>query len=209
MVKLGLLFLKWHIDDFHRYINILEKLLQQNLDGFVKKSEDELKKYTHDPELGIIEDDMSYEYWQLAETFPKILRNSLLITCYSFLEYQLIEICKSQKGKKSLQVDVTDLSGKGVERSRNYLKKVAGIDFAEDVSWSEIRHITLIRNFIVHKNGILDNSENAKKIRAYIDKRSDISLDERNTIILGANYCRHVINILETFLTALLERTLE
>lgn len=199
--------LKSDIDDLRKYIDILEDSLQQNLDEFGKKADDELKKYAHDPELeSYMADELSDTYWQFAERFPNILRNSFLITCCSFLENQLNAICSMEKRKRSLKLDITDLSGKGAERARNYLKKVAGIDFPDDDSWNQIKNINSIRNFIVHNEGRLNSTENAKKIRLYIEKRSDISLDEHNAIILSANYCRHVVNTIEAFLISLLKR---
>ncbi len=42
---------------------------------------EELKKYAHDPDLeSYMSKELNDTYWQFAETFPNILRNSFLIT---------------------------------------------------------------------------------------------------------------------------------
>ena len=60
-------------------------------------------------------------------------------------------------------------------------------------------NITEIRNFIVHSEGILNNSKKAEKIRNYISRRHDIFI-ENDKIILSADYCRYVINIIDRIL---------
>jgi len=183
---------------FTEYHNILEEYLQEYSDKFLKE---ELKKYPDnlDP---YVENMIYSQYFYLAESLPNILRTSFIVTCYSYLEHELIQKCKIEKNAKPLQLSINDLNGKGIEQAKNYLIKVVGIDFPIGEPWNEIMNIKDIRNFIVHKRGILDNSKKAEKIRTYIDKRQDISL-ELDEIILSADYCRYVINIFDKFLSNL------
>lgn len=173
--------------------------MQQHSDEFLEKVRDELKKCPDDLDL---ERELYEEHSYFDKEFPNIFRYSFLVACYSYLEQELIAECKVERNVKSLSLDVTDLSGKGIIRAKNYLTKVAGVDFPDYESWNEITYIMKIRNFIVHRDGVLDDSKKAEKIRAYIGRRQDISIME-NKIILSADYCRHVVNIIEAFLGSL------
>ncbi len=89
---------------FTKYHDIMEEYLEEYPDKFVKG---ELKKYSElDPSL---ENDIYSEFFYIAEEFPILLRYSFLVTCYSYFEHELIQECKIQKNRKSLQLNVTDL----------------------------------------------------------------------------------------------------
>ena len=179
---------------FTKYHYIMEKHLQEYPDEFLN---DELKKYPNNLDSDL-ESSIYSEYSYISEVFPNILRYSFLITCYSYLETALIQECKIEKNIKSLHLDINDLKGKGIEQARNYLIKVAGIDFPSNEIWSEIMNFKDIRNFIVHNEGILNKSKKAEKIRGYIGRRQDIFIDG-DKIILSSDYCKHVINIIAEF----------
>lgn len=179
---------------FTKYHDIMEEYLEEYTDKFVKR---ELKKYSElNPAL---ENEIYSEFFYIAEEFPILLRYSFLVTCYSYLEHEFIKECKIQKKSKSLQLNVTDLNGNGIKRAKDYLIKVANIDFQIDESWNEIMNIAEIRNSIVHSEGFLNDSKKAEKIKNYISRRHDISI-ENDKIILSADYCRYVINIISKIL---------
>ncbi len=183
--------------EFLKYYDFLEEYLQRYSDEINKKLAEGIEKYPEDPYSG---EGIYQEYQIFAEYYPNILRKSFITTCYSYLEKELFEICKIQKNLKSLPLDVTDLNGRGIKQAKTYLNKVAGIDFSDNETWNEITNIGKIRNLIVHKDGILDALD--KEIRTYIDRRSDISI-ECATIIIHADYGRHVVNTLGKFHVAI------
>ncbi len=183
--------------EFSRYYDIFENYLQQYSDEFLKGLKNEIQKNQDDPFLGQLEDYLYDTHQILAKEYPNILRKSIIITCYSYLEKELFIICEIQKNAKSLPLDVKDLKGNGIEQAKKYLNKVAGIDFSDNKTWEEIQNIRKIRNLIVHKDGILDDKD---KIREYIEKRpSEISIEGNKIIFKNADYCRHVINIITDF----------
>lgn len=59
--------------------------------------------------------------WKFTTIFPRILRYSIFLTCYSFLEAKLTELCRHLEANYKLKL--SDLSGKGVIRAHNYLSK--------------------------------------------------------------------------------------
>lgn len=90
------------------------------------------------------------------------------------------------------ELKVNLLKGKGIERVKNYLK-LKGFVVCGDKQWNEINDIGKIRNCIAHTDGGL-NCHDADKIKKYIEGRKDIFIGY-NEIILGADYCRHVVKI--------------
>ncbi|MDF1532267.1 MAG: hypothetical protein P1P72_08145 [ANME-2 cluster archaeon] len=168
---------------FTKFHDIMEEYLEEYPDKFV---EGELKKYSElDPSL---ESAIYSEFFYIKNEFPILLRYSFLVTCYSYFEHELIQECDSKVS--------------GIEEAKNYLINDASIDFSIDKSWNEILDIKKIRNCIVHSEGILDDCRFAKHIRNYISRRHDIFI-ENDRIILSADYCKYVINVLDRILRIL------
>lgn len=174
----------------NKYLDVLEEYLQDYISESYNRAKEELGE-----EYISADEDLAYSI-----DFPNILRTSYFITCYSYLEQELVDECRLHK-EKSFHIDVNDLRGDGIERARNYLNKITGFDLSKTKSWYEIKHIQSIRNCIVHGGGDLTKckEEIKKEIKKYIkDRKGDIFLNN-NHIILSADYCRHVINTFSAF----------
>lgn len=59
-------------------------------------------------------------------------RTSLFITCYSFIEHELVQICNLQHKRHNYKIKLKDLHGDGIKRAAEYLTKVADINFPND-----------------------------------------------------------------------------
>ena len=182
---------------FLKYLDTLDKYLDEYSKDFLKKSEENLKNHTDDDREFELDHNILPEYFLLAEDFPDILRKSFIITCYSYLEHQLKVQCKFIKNRKSEPLDITDLRNSGINQARTYLKKIANIDISDIKCWDDIKHIGEIRNLIVYRDSSLPDE--SSEIRRYINIRTDISINV-NTFIIHAEYCRYVINIIDEFL---------
>ena len=53
-------------------------------------------------------------HWELSELFPRIIRNSMFVTAYAFLEWGLFELCAVLAQIRPNAVHVKDLQGKGI-----------------------------------------------------------------------------------------------
>ncbi|WP_157198048.1 hypothetical protein [Methylomonas sp. DH-1] len=83
-----------------------------------------------------------------------------------FFTNLLNHLCRTAKEKLHLDLTCDDLSGKGIERAKNYLTKVAGIDtpFKSNL-WQNIKLFSEVRNKIAHSGGIVDlNKDKDKKL---------------------------------------------
>ncbi len=96
------------------------------------------------------------EYQNFTETFPDLIRRSLFLTSYSFLEKNLIDICKHTENNSS-SILLSDLKGSGINQVKTYLQKVLKIEqplfFQHD---SELKLLSNIRNASIHNNGVIE-----------------------------------------------------
>src|SRR5437763_5227939 len=87
-----------------------------------------------------------FEYY-----FPNLQRRSTLIILFSFLEHQLDQLCQLFATTQQLNIVHTDLKGKGIDRSRRYLRKVIRLPLDDNsATWQEIKQIQKVRNLVVH-----------------------------------------------------------
>ncbi|MBW2035450.1 MAG: hypothetical protein JRI94_18075 [Deltaproteobacteria bacterium] len=117
-----------------------------------------------------------------------------------YFEHELDKLCILYRSEKSFKLAFTDLSGKGIDRSANYLEKVAGIDTHKtSKEWNEIKKIQKIRNVIVHQDGRLyDYQENP--IKAAIDYVNEMdSLEGEKEVIIRKGFLSHVVGIYKNY----------
>ena len=90
--------------------------------------------------------------------FNELFRKSLVMSIYSYLECFLKIRCLELSNTNNSKIKPDDLKGGEIDKFVKY------IDFAESVdlknqhknSWKKIKMIQLIRNKIVHSNGLID-----------------------------------------------------
>jgi len=145
---------------------------------------------------------------------PTIFYSSFIVTWFSFVEANLLEICKKLDFKVTIgvkeKIDIRD----GVDRARAFLSKGAGYNFEKNI-WDEIIFIRKIRNIIVHHQGRIDYSyfkteQNAVRLKPFgdeiyipIDKNFLEYLENNNLynifeyfeICPNHGYCQHLVNL--------------
>lgn len=188
------------IEELREVTSLIDNLMTEEVKKFnsrIDKMAQGLSKEEQDEFYGWHSDD----YWRLSKAFPNVTAASLFVTNYSFLEYQLIFICKSLHSIKKFPIKLLDLKGEGIFLAQNYLKKVVGIsDFPDQTAqWNEICQYNRIRNFIVHNNSQLDDSDRAKAIKLYITNKSSIILDPHDRFELSMTFISEAIDIIEAF----------
>lgn len=88
--------------------------------------------------------------------FPSLQRSSALLVLWGFLEHELDKLCLLFQKEKAFKLGVSDLSDKGIDRSTNYLEKVAGLDgLKSSPEWNHLKGLQRIRNLIAHNEGRL------------------------------------------------------
>ena len=99
------------------------------------------------------------------------------------------------KSEKSFKLALSDLNGKGVDRSTNYLEKVAGLDVHKtSKEWNHIKKIQKIRNLIVHQGGKLQDQHGnpIKDTIEYIDQMD--SLSGEHEVVINKGFLAYVVD---------------
>lgn len=102
----------------------------------------------------------SDRHWELSEVFPRIVRHSVFVTAYGFLEHTLLAVCRHLQREARHSVELSDLKGKDIELARAYLKKVHGLAFPDQsVEWNRLSWYRKIRNCLVHNDNRIPSGE--------------------------------------------------
>lgn len=177
-----LISVKIPLEEFEQYINFIEFSFNQELSSLDKRiaeiadpdSRDEFVDWHYD------------EIVKYRDDFPNLLRSSLLITIYSFLEKNLLTLC-----------------GPGVHFRNNILEEAKdylinlGIDFpVTSESWIFIKKVKLIRNCIVHYGGDISSIVRDKQRRdteEVIEELNNIMVDHLGVIQIEEGFCNEFI----------------
>ena len=182
--------LEEHISDVERDFNRRRRKLEESLTRKAESLSDRDKE-----ELGDIYSD---EFHKLEQLFPTMHRRSYLLTVMGLLESYLNRLCKYAKVARKLNVDVTDLHGRGVKRAADYLRKIINVEFPESDEWKEILIAHEIRNLVAHNDGYLkDGSSN--QVRAYASRTSRVTVSEKNEIALTDEYVPALLEAIRGF----------
>lgn len=109
------------------------------------------------------------------EVFPQYQKQSFLLMLVSLFEDYLNQLCHSFHFEKGLSCTLKDYNGSGIERAKNYLRKVAKIEVPTGtVSWGKVIEARDIRNIIAHNAGHLDEALHSKQLRI-VDKNLNLN----------------------------------
>jgi hypothetical protein len=195
------------LDNLRTYAHEITQALENHTQSFIneidanakqmsKKDRDELYEWHSDT------------HWQLNDVFPKIINYSLFVASYSYLESALASIVKKLEKDNPKPIKLKDLCGdSNIQRFKIYLKKVQEIDFPDNSSeWQSINTYRRIRNFIVHNDSTLDDSNNANIIRQFAFQYPQfISINQFNKVSIARDGNIDFIDIIEKFLTNILD----
>jgi len=213
MILKGLFAIELHngFNELNEYLRITEDYLQKAKSDFEAKIDEQAK--TLPPE----ERDEFYEfqsetYWDYAETFPKILRNSFFVSAYSLLEYKMATICRWLKKDKQMPISWSDLKGDTLDQFKLYCK-LAGLELSyNSQTWQEIQHYCMLRNCIVHNRGLIQGARQERELQAYANRKNIIedlmvglSIRSQLQIVLTKEFCKDVTKTIWSFLSRVLK----
>lgn len=134
-----------------------------------------------------------------------LLRQSLFVAVYAFIEWSLMELCRFLR-RKDVAVTVGDLRGQNyLDRARDYINKVLAADFpTSSDEWQQIQVFRRVRNAIVHNAGEVPiESADRKTIEQYACKRPECLRLNGDRIVLEPSCCRLVLDVFRLFLEQL------
>jgi len=116
--------------------------------------------------------------------FPHAFRSSFLIQIFSFVEFELKEICNHHHDTLKTDIAIADLKGgSDLEKAKTYLSKICKVDINDlQPEWNYLLEIRRVRNTLVHHSGIIapDNSDR-KILLSFIEKENGIEVKEKPT----------------------------
>jgi len=140
------------------------------------------------------EDDL----WDLDQALPWLYRGSALLTILGFLEHNLNAVCETLGQENGCATRITDLPGKGLRRSRHYLRKHIGIDFPSgSKTWTYLLKVADIRNLIAHRDSLVKD-DNPELVR-FIETDPNLSIDAGGRVRLHAQALSEFIDRMDDF----------
>ncbi len=179
----------------------------KSLEARIEKESKQLDPDEHDDYFDYMHD----EYLSTKEIVPRIQWNSQFLIVYSTFEHMLHELCRIVKRRSGFDLSFKDLGGLGIERSKNYLSKVAGVKSPfQNPDWQRAKLLAEIRNAIAHSNGEIEiNSTNKKLLGTRLEKEQHLKLkklipeQEDAQIVLSSEFVRNSISELRAVLVAI------
>ncbi len=93
-----------------------------------------------------------------------------------------------------------DLSGKGIDRSTEYLQKVAGLaGLKASREWDDLRTIQRIRNVIAHDDGRLRDHQGNPKNGILSDMKKIGFLNGEDEIMVAEDFLARVVDACDSY----------
>lgn len=152
-------------------------------------------------------DYFSDEYYMIEEIHVGMYRKSTLVSVHSFLENSLNSLCRHLYARRTYPVKLDDLRGEGIVRAKNYLEKLAKVDFiALNGEWSHLMTFNKIRNCIVHCEGDIKSSNSTSTLQDIVDNNHSLTLRDDRYINVEREYVDFCITKTEEFLDKLYQQ---
>lgn len=198
------------LDYFSSYCEHLENYLKDKI-NYIEKSFDNCAETLNilDKKESTELYEMHFEdiHYQFKEEYPIILRTSLFLSIYAFLEKTLNDICLSYEN--SHKDKLNDIPHNGIHKSKVYLTNVCNIDFPTK-NWGQIRQYNIIRNFLAHegyalwipKEKLRTPNKNEQRLKDLINTISGTSLINEGSFYLvnfEKEFCEEFLSVLYKF----------
>lgn len=198
---------KWFMElGFIYHLFVLEEYLEISEDSLVE-AQANLEEWIVDKKRGLSPEELRefFEFenedrWRYEAKFPRLLRNSFLVSCWSLLEREIYLVCKSLRKDKQIPIKADDLRYDFLERSKLYFQ-IAGLSLSyNDGTWQELNRYYKIRNCIVHNHGLVDKYAEEQDFMRYAEQKGIISKDTiEKEIALTKEFCKEVIETIRRF----------
>jgi hypothetical protein len=160
-------------------------------------------------EVGELRNDFKRRF---NEFYPRSLRYSSVVLLVIVTENYLNEICDAVYERRKLPIRAKDLTGRGIERSLNYLKAMVGVEPGKIRHWQRMSALSEIRNCVVHRFGKVRNKhqeETDKRIANIIKREPGLKLSEADAfsgseedmrmLLIDPAFCRTAVVATQEF----------
>src|ERR1039457_2740122 len=119
--------------NWYRYdVSFSVELITSFVQGIERQAAESILNYrntkrSEDEHRGL--DEGSWDLKEIFEEyFPSLQRRSALLTVWGFLEHELDKLCLLHQSERCFKLTFRNLGGQGIDRSTDYLEKVAGLE---------------------------------------------------------------------------------
>jgi hypothetical protein len=167
----------WELPTYLRHCEISKRSLADELSALEIEMDKQLTDLNQREQDSFFRD-INDRWIETAETLPRLQWYSQLLTVYGYFEKLLNDLCIEQRDAKKLPLSLKDLHGQGIERARNYLVKLVGLNKAfSTTEWQRIKSIGVLRNSVAHRDGFVDfEPDNSKSTYSKLNKISSVEL---------------------------------
>lgn len=153
------------------------------------------------------------DHWiEIAETLPRLQWYSQLMVAYGYFEKVLNDLCAEFRDSENIKLSLQDLQGQGIERARNYLVKVVGLEKAFATSdWQAIKLLGVLRNSVAHRDGFVDYEPDYPKSTYTklckidgVEFRQDVRDQEDAQIFFNEKVVIEAIRVFDSFFNKLI-----
>jgi hypothetical protein len=197
-------------DPYQHLAYFLHRLLR--LRSYVQFSEANWREKLASYNRSLANDELNLEsfggrrdHWaDLANEFPQYHRKASFLMIFAMLEDDLTEFCKAIAAKQKLTIAVSATPGRGIERAKAYLTKVAGFPFpVNTLEWQRIKVFADVRNVLIHAAGYLEpgnaQHERVKKAAEASNSGLRVHHHARLQISLESDFLPTMLATLERF----------
>lgn len=162
------MFTFFQITDYYNYIELMERNIETHKSSVIEQFEEQSKHIT-DPEekQDFYEFSFFDDYYVLDKSYTIILRKSLFITLYSFMEAELQKIARKVEKHNLTNIKINDISHRGIHQYHFYLETVHNIEI--DIAQNEANRLlsyNTLRNYFVHNDDTLFKKDTYSKINS-------------------------------------------
>lgn len=193
------------------YLKMLEESLPRAKDRAARRLKEEAEARSWPAhEYSAEDDDLKHDFEQVI---PCLASSAFIAYLHSVVEYGLSVVCDRLHDRNDLPLKASELSGSAIERSKNYLTKLAKIKVANHPSWSCMKNLAKLRNVMLHAGGELERSGKLKEDISLILEQypNEISIQDlgwsgtTHEICLSLSLCGQLLNEVELFFGWLLK----
>ena len=190
------------------HLNLIERGLNEGKSKAYDEYTADVKRFSSDNENGsdemLEEAAQNYEY-RIAFLHPLIMRGPFLVTLFAVYESIVIDIAELLQKRLKQELELDDLKGKFLTRTRNYYRHVLRVELnANNQRWERLLMLADLRNAMAHANGRTSLIRDKKLQKMLKDPGVD---DKFGYILVSADLAKDLLNMVKTEAYSLMDRS--
>lgn len=207
--------LRWHTHKYEYQLIALEELLDFSTVHITSEQQafsEKIKNISLDPDSeddGYLAEFLAEDDKSINEIIPDLQYCGIFMLSYGVFEKILFDICGDSEILNDANLELSDFSGKGIEKAKIVLQKLGKCHncFSSN-DWGNIKKYNAIRNYCTHANGEITSLEAWRKAKEKYETMPGIELIENSKsnggkIRVSMVFCKEFIDVSKRFILSL------